>query len=483
MPPGGDEIWETEPTGCTGFACSNLGVEWDYIDTCLGAARAYTVTIGAGEVISQPVSIAVPPYFIDAGGAGTGGDPYGQEYIPNWLEADGLTTLSYDGKTYHGVNYDDAEFKGWLIAMIEAAAERYADDPQIYMVRVGVGFQAETQPIKCIGSHAGCVQEDLMAAHEASVATCNEYKDFVADLVNAAAAAFPNKAVTFNGGPDPCSSTKSMVYRYQSYESVATPNPGWGILSTPVALSLHAIAPDRADAERWNPSAPRAEGYGFLIAGQTVDEQFGYPVAFEYQSNPSDSAVGADKWQFNYWTALAAAGLGGDYLLPFYTWDGFYSLDYWDVALEKLSDGQPHAWVIMRDAEHPDVSWNSGTYGNSGYRGNFEEHLTLLTPTAFPQACNASLKATATAAVKANADAGNTIIYDPCPLVLPTPAITREPTPSAGLTPDFNMTNRLLDRQARLLSPSASRSQWASPCPPCPRRSSARAGTAASCPR
>lgn len=457
-PPGGDEIWETAPTGCTGYSCANLGVDWSYVDDCLGAARNYAVTIGPGETISQPVSIAVPPYFIDQGGAGgkglagTTGDPLLTEYVPDWLESAALTTFTYDGKTYHGINYDSDVFKNWLIAMIQAAAARYGNDPQVHLVRVGVGFQAETQPVKCGAGHSSCDQASLLAAHEASVATCNQYKDFVADLVNAARAAFPNKAVSFNGGPDPCSNTKSMVYRYQSYESTATPNPGWGVLGTPVAMSLHAIAPDRADAERWNTNAPRSQGYGFLISGQTVDREFGFPVAFEYQANPA--GIGAsDPWQYNYWTALAGAGLGGDYLMPFYTWEGKYSNEFWDVALHKLGDGQPHAWTVLRDAEYADASYNSGTVGNSGYRGDFGNHLRLLTPSAYPQACNATVKATATASTKSEADQGHAIAYDPCPVSLPTPAITPLPTPAAGLTPDFNMSQRLLNRQARLLSP------------------------------
>lgn len=470
-------VWETAPTGCTGYDCANYNIDWSYIDQCVNGASGKYVTIDNNVTVPQPISIAVLPYILDQGGVGTVGDPYSDEQIPDWLESACLSTYQYGPTatptatgvpagnpvptptkaTYHRILYDNTTCKGWLQKFIELAGARYNSNPQIVLVRVGIGFQAESQPTKCGNGHTGCVSAPLISAHEAAGVTCAEYRQFMRDMINTAKAAFPNKMVTFNAGTNACNTSPystDFALRYNFYENTADSNPGWGVLATPIALSIHGVEYDRKDAVGWTVNITEAEGYGLIEGIRTVNEDFGFGGVGEYWANPGDSAyVGPDKWQYHFWTALAMAGVGADYIMPWDGWKDFTTNEFYYVTQEKMTNLHPeHAWVIMRDAEYSKYTWNSGTYGRSGLEGNFKKYMNVLTPTAYPQACNSAVRATATAWSKSIRDAGNAEVYQPCPLALPTVMMTREPTPQVGLTPDFNMLNRLLDRQARQMA-------------------------------
>lgn len=464
----GAPVWESTPApaGCAPGDCTNLGVTWDYLDDCISAAEGVSVTLASGTQVLQPISIQVPPYFLDAGdGAGTAANPWGREYVPEWMEPFALFTFTYDNgdgntanDTYWGVRYDSAEYKNWLIAMIEQAGARYNDNPQVALVRVGIGYQAESQPVKL--EALGSKNTQLRQAHEAAGVTCLEYRDFMYDLIEAAYTAFPDKAVFFNGAVGACGwnpYANGETLRERAYEETSDGNPGWAYNFDLVGLSLHGLKPDSADGEAWSTYTPRSQGYGVLKAGQKLDESsLSFPVAYEYMNNPSSGNPGTadDPWQSNYWHALAAAGLGADYVLPLSTWASYYTDEYWQVIAEMLGDQGDRAWVVLRDAEWPEFSWNAGTYGRSGVRGDWDNHAVILTPTAYPQACSASVRATATAYYKIQSDAGNTMGYNPCSVTLPTPVATYQTTPSVDAAGVTNMQQRLWQRQARQLNSS-----------------------------
>lgn len=446
-------VWETAPTGCSGSTCTNLNVDWTYIDTCISRAQAYTITLGSGTAISMPVSIAVPPLWLSAGGAGTAGDPYNEEYLADWMVSAGYAfTYTYDSAVWQGIKYDNTTFQDRLVQMVSDAGSRYNTDPAVALVRVGIGFQAESQPVKDTRTSGDTAA--LIAAHEAAGVTCAEYRTFITRLLDAAVTAFPDKPVVASLGAAPCASgdyNQAHEWRYHFLATTTDGNPGyWSTTpATPVGSGMYAISPDRADAMKIGGSTTGNADWGYYTTARRAND-LALAVAHEYEFNPS-SGLG-DYWQWNYWTALSAAGNGGDYILPFNSWGGYYPPQYWNVIWNKLGNRSNRVYSVLRDAEYPYYTWSSGTYAAGGQRENFENDLIQLTPTAYPQACSAALKATATRAVATAAAGGNTISYNPCSVSLPTPAATLQPTPSPGPTGDANMLQRLLNRQARRIA-------------------------------
>lgn len=451
-------VWETAPTGCSGDTCTSLNVDWDYIDGCITNASDYEVTLGDGTTITEPVSIVVPPQFLDAGGAGTAGDPYEEEYMPGWMESAGyLFTFTYNGHYYYGIRYDNATLLARLKQMITEAGTRYADEDQVAIVRVNTGFQLETQPVKRQGDDLTA----LKAAFEATGVTCDEYRAFVTELAETAKAAFPNKSVVVAPGAAPCSTSPyDAAHKWRLYLYTDTgANPGWAVQPTvtPIGVSMNAIAPDRADADEYVGNT-LYRNWRFFRTGKTLDA-YGFPIAFEYEFTPGGNASWEDDYQYNYWTALAAAAHGGDYLYPFSSWYNYYPWSYWDVIWYKLGDTATHGYTVMRDSEYPTYNWATN-YGVSGAAGNFEHYLTLQTPTAYPQYCNQRVINAAATAVY-GLSSSDTVYYRPCglpstpgatPYKLPTPAVTYQPTMTPDVGGDTNMRQRVRDRQARRIT-------------------------------
>lgn len=477
--PGSAPMWESAPSpaNCTPGdgspqnpgTCTSTNISWSNYDNCIAAMANTYVTLGDGSQVKEPISIQVPPMILDEGDSGDSdgstAKPWEREYIPGWMETKGyLFKFLYDegdgnanNNTYWGIRYD-GDFKAWMIKMIYEAGQRYGDNDQIVMVRVGVGYQQESQPVK--RQALGDTKNKALRVEHQKTVSCDAYRDYVFDLVEAARKAFPNKVVTFSAAPSPCGDSgysSSDSWRYKAYEWTTAGNPGWHVNGTPVALALHSADVDSANAESWNPDVPRYDpSYGWMTAGDQIDK-YGYPVVWEYFWNPA--APGAftagqneDPWQKNYWTALAVAGHGGDYIMPFSTHAQYYTNKFWDTVWYMTGPESDRAWVVLRDAEHPEFSWSSSTYGRAGYMEDLRSGAIVLTPDAYTQACSSSVKATATAEYGIQQAANNTMGYNPCPNTLPTPAATYQATPTFNDAGETNMIQRLYNRQARQMT-------------------------------
>lgn len=456
-------VWNTEPTGCSGETCSTTNIDWSYIDDCLDAADAYTVTLRDSSVVTQTAAIMIPPYFSDQepdASCGTAGDPCGTEYVPTWMEDEFLTTFTYDSKLWWGYNVDNADALMYWKALINEAGTKYANDDRVALVRVCVGFQCETQVVKHIASgYTDARDNALKDAHEASVATCAEYRAFIAELAETAKEAFPNKPVVIGPGAAMCGNSNydtghEARYRLWNTNSDGI-NPGWFVSTpTPIGMSMNAIEPDISNGMRAGNT--NGEDWGFYEAGRTSDEHDA-PVVWEYRFNVSDAqSRGLDEWRYNYWTVASAAGNSGDFVFPFQNWAPYMPTMYWDVVWDRLGDNPDYAYSTLRDAEWPFYSWSptapGAPYWTGGMRGNFEKYLTLLAPTTYSQACAPSVRATATAAIKTAVDGGNTLEFAPCAAALPTPKATIQTTPSADEAGDLNMVQRIRNYQGRVLS-------------------------------
>lgn len=478
-------MWNTAPSGCSGSSCSTSNINWSNMDNCIAYAATQKVKLQSGDVISRPVTLRIPPMW-DSGkstGSGTSGDPYNYEYVPSWFESDFLQSFTYsDGKYYWGYKYDSTTAQDRLVQFIEEAGARYTANDQVVLVRIVTGFSGESQPTSCNSSHSGCDDNTLKDRHELAVAsggtgtTCAEYRTFVARLAEAGIAAFPNKSVVIDVAAAPCGSSdydKSYEGRWGMYMVDDGYNGAWWLTPTPqLGMSLNTIDPDAPDADTWgsgNTGSTPGPGWGQYAVAAEVTERNLVHVS-EYGSLPNGTTR---SWEYNYWTALAAGGLHSDFFSTFYSatpeasWYTYDSWRFWDVIWERLGVQADIAWVTFRDAEWPHHIWYGGTsqYGESGRRSDWTNNMVLLTPTAYPQYCDSSVINAAATRIANPSYSTHTFYYYPCglprtpgptPFYLPTPNATIQATPSPDATSQYNLMQRLYDRQARRVTAGAS---------------------------
>lgn len=459
-----DLVWSSGPDGadtCTTEPCSTSNIDWSEFDTCINEAAAYTVTLASGVTVAQPVLLTIPPRWTEAGGSGTSGAPYNVENFAAWQTVLGWNQPfeRVSGVWYTGVNYDDVSFLNRMKQFVTEAGARYNDDANVIGVRVNVGFLNETQPVNC--ASADCDNNDssgLFAAHEASVASCAAYRNFVITLANAAYDAFPDKAVYVPAGPPMCSDSaydRNYEIREYLWEDATT---GWTAAATQRAMgySYNAIDPDRADADGYSTDLTTDyKTYRFGLTANAYPTPL--PVIWEYSWTNNASAVFGDSFAHNVWTAYAGAALGGEGLLPMTSWKNNFSDEFWNVVDHWLGGNIARVWAVFREREWPTYRVNTVPIYASGFQGDYTNGLTVLTPDAYPQYCSQSVINAAATAVFDPAIA--TPIAKPCgitngtatPYKLPTPAATVQATPSPDATSQFNVLQRVANRQARKL--------------------------------
>jgi hypothetical protein len=431
-------------------------INWQPIDDCINAAGKNQVNLpdpaggsGAGRTVRQPVALTLPSSFMDWGGSGTASDPFTILHLPDWMLNDQYTfVFDVNGRKYRGIRYTHpdlaSDFLERMKYFVTEAGKRYDANPAVSFVRVYVGFQGESQPNRAYGSDR---QEEVFAKHQETV-SCAEYKRFVRELSEATKAAFPSKPVVAMIGVEPCSYVHSSGdLRLESGESYRQELFGdtWGAAGQ-IGLSINSMAPDRADADSM--AGNLTEPWRKFSVGATLN-RMGLPVAFEWGDNPTTSNRAPneqDPYQFNYWTILSAAGAGGDFALPQWTWNPYWTAPAWEIN-DYWFNSNRRAWLVFRDREYPTFNWNSYPDGASGMIGDYGKHLTLVNPDAAPQACAPSIRATAQAAAAAWRAQGLALTPACAGPLLPSPAIT--PAPQA--TPGPDVLNRLFDRQARQL--------------------------------
>lgn len=459
-------VWPSTPTGgaaCASWPCSTSNITWTEYDNCINAAAAYTVTIRGGTVISQPVVLTIPGRWSEAGGSGTSGAPYNQNFMPAWMNSAGFSEVftRTSGNTYYtGINYDNTSFLNRMKQMVAEAGARYNDDENVAAVRANIGWLTETQPLQCDAadkipaSPSNCVQKTLMSTHETKVASCTAYRNFVIELANAVYDAFPNKPVLIGAGTSMCGGhpyyDNAWEVRKYLWEDPAT---GWNVAATPRALgyAYHGMAPDNSQADGYT-TDPWTNYKHFTFAEHTGTYTTPVPIMFE---NAGQATSYSDPWQAHTWMAYAVAALGGDAWLPTTGFITKFTDEIWRMVDNAFGTNADYAWIVFRDGEWDTYMMNNVVpIYDSGYRGDFGEYLVVQTPTAYPQYCDDKVVHAAETAVFA---AKATPIWKPCgitngtatPFYLPTPKATYQPTPSPDATSQYNVLQRIRDRQAR----------------------------------
>lgn len=459
-------LWpDPGPSGCNVVTCTTYNINWSIFDASMAAAAAYTVTLASGQVITQPFGLVVPPFWLtNENGDGSSGNPYGRSFLPTWLITSPYSvpqTFYMDwiyggtGKDYYiGINYDNPWFKARLLNFIDQAGARYDSNPQVAVVRVVLGVDGEGQPVGYRPSSYHGNQDTLNAAHQNQVASAASYEAFVQALCQEARVAFPHKPVLCMNGPTPSTNYSGEGFREYLWTDPAT---GWHAASPTrvVGYSGNGLRPDWWIAS----DIPTAYHYPwrYFTTCRTLAD-WDWPCGYEWYLNSGAIGAGVDPYQDLYWAFLMGAGSGADFLLPNSTWNGYRTVYTWDIAQHWLGAYDSRGWVVARDAEWPSYDFGGGLWGQSGYRNPFGNHLSILTPTVYPQACSPSLVATA---VKYSDDNIGKQPWRPCglqptpasgptatPKILPSPRATIQPTPSPNETSDYNMMQRLFNRQA-----------------------------------
>lgn len=431
-----DTAWPTAGTG---------NIVWTEYDGCFSDAANYTVTLSSGVTISQPVVIDVPPQFM---GSGTDGGNYTVLNIPGWLESAAATTFTTTAGTYNAIDFTDTTFVGAMTDFIAAACTRYAGQPQFAGVRVYVGFEGENQPNKPASGES----TDYFLSRAQTVNSCTAYNTFVRTLAEAAYAACPDVPVWVMAAVEPCPSTQmsGKGWRRSQFTAWATASP-----QQRIGASINSLTGDRADAAE--PAGNAYAGWRLLDIGNRL-AGWGFPVWFEFGESVNvgtQADYGNDPWAYGYWSLLGGAGAAADFISRNYTWNDFRTAFDWEIGDYWLGSDQRGA-LVFRDVEHPSYNYGTG-YGTSGFMGDYEKHLVLLTPQAYPAACSEGVgpqdkNFRATAQARSTAVAGYPGLTPlPCAasVPLPTPAATYAATPGAGPTADFNIMQRLFNRQAR----------------------------------
>ena len=462
-----DNVWGTEPTGCTGTVCDDYHINWAPYDADLAAAAAYTVTLSNSTVISQPFSLGVPAFWlvndnaVDPLSDGSLAHPYGDRYLPSWLL--GYTqAFTYtwgspgEDDVYWGVNYDDPTFRAWLKVLLVEAGARYNANPQVQLVRVLSGVDGESQPVgHAAWAGAGGSQNGLMYAHGTYVASCYDYMAFVREMCETAKTAFPDKPVVCMVSTSPCGGWYGYEWRWTLWDEGGT---GWnaGYPGYKIGYSANAVAPDYYQATQ--PDGWPYQPYFLYQNAQTVHDYFD-PVSMEWWANAGIG--GYDPYQSLYWPFLTGARWKANFLLPNSTYNPYRTTAAWDVIDYWLSDYNKRAWVVFRDTEYQNYITTDG-YRNispQGARDDYSNHMVLLTPTAYPQYCS---KAVVTEEASKRPVSAATSVYRPCglptpggtgatptPLWLPTPAVATPASYTQSQAGDALMMQRLFNRQAR----------------------------------
>jgi len=329
------------------------GYDWSPVDDALSAARATTVTLSSGEIISQPLVLQLLPHLHSLPGW-EGALFY--DATPEWVydEIDALYPMDprplVNGRKvgYRLVGcdtqavlsmYDEDHWQERYFRCVAAMGARYASEPLISAVIANTGLDGETQPMKDFG----CTWNDIMdSTLGPELGWSFEY--YILDTLDAYRAAFPDTPLFVDSAPG------GSGIRRMTAERAASLNP-------PIGLKNSAM---------WTDSDIH-QGYGSYVGLFDMVSRYSQTLPIWLES-----AYGFGDARLDYWSLLAGLHYHPDAmdLHP----------EYWQVldpdilgwANDHLGvniDTTPSVWTAFRDQEYPLTDWGSG--GASGKVGDW----------------------------------------------------------------------------------------------------------------
>jgi len=329
------------------------GYDWSPVDEALSAARATTVTLSSGEIISQPLVLQLLPHLHSLPGW-EGALFY--DATPEWVydEIDVLypadpRPLVNDRKVGYRLQgcdtqavlpmYDEEHWQQRYFRCLAAMGARYEGDPLISAVIVNTGLDGETQPMKDFR----CAWNDIMdSTLGPELGWSFDY--YILDTLDAYRAAFPNTPLFVDSAPG------GSGVRRMTAERAASLDP-------PIGLKNSAM---------WTDSDIH-QGYGSYVGLFDM-------VARYSQTLPIwlESAYGFGDAGLDYWLLLAGLHYHPDAmdLHPEY-WQVLdpdilgWANDHLGVTVATT----PSVWTAFRDQEYTLNDWGSG--GASGKVGDW----------------------------------------------------------------------------------------------------------------
>jgi len=318
---------------------------------------------------------------------------------------------------------------------------------------VFVGVDGESTPNKASSATqvpSGAADDPLaVLLSSESVTTCANYRNFIYAISEAAYAAFPDHPVMVMIGTGPCYSIDDRKERLAKF-------PYWQGLGIDIGASINAASGDRSDGADYKAGSQYTNFMKYSIGPYTYANDI--PMLFEYATTATSLGPiygpnhDYDTWVYNYWATLLAAAQKADYVTNGPTWMPYRTSFWWEIGDYWLG-GDNRLWIVFRDMEYPAIDYNSTGY--SGVRGDFAKNGLVLTPDAYPQACTEKMTNGGnlrSMVIARSTNAAPSIVQTPYPCIgtaLPTPKATLQATPSPDPTSDYNMLQRLANRQGR----------------------------------
>ena len=363
------QVWPSEQT-----------INWDFYEQQISAAQTINSNTGWSK---QPISLVIPPQNLDVGGSGTSSDPFMNLFAPDWAKS---LTRKFQTTNYTYQTWDYAKLTPHTVWFITEAGKKYNQDSRIGVIRLYLGFQGETQPIKNCQSYwnvtGGCKDADSAAALKAFASDskyCSDYLDYIFAVGQAAARAFPNKPVVAMAQPEGCPNYSGTQWRRELYSR-------WQDAGVKVGYSSNTLAADWSYAE-----------------GFQANESWSSWITYKTLATKAPLSVETSIFTFwptnlqrinTYWAGLVSQSLGAtSYLSPQEILQNAPSIFFDDWQTYAKNN---RVSVILRDKELPGQSWDN-QYGFSGLRGNLNIGAHQLNQNQTPQACGGAYQAAQTA--------------------------------------------------------------------------------------
>jgi len=346
------------------MGAENKDVEWPHwqseMTSFLRNASQLSVTLLDGRKIQKPT---IAGLMLTGGASANWSPTYGNQGVTWDYGADFTPKIVYDnmgvptgyildpgcGKTAVMPRFDDPRWQQALFDAIAEMGRQYNNDPRLSAIEVNSGYDGEPQPTKDV---EGC----NFSQSASQIISPTEWRLFMYGLIDAYAAAFPNKPV--------------YVQIFWLDRNVAEYAIGKGL-----GIKFNSLTNDANFFYNYDDASgnPEESGFGMIRIAQDIGSHT--YLAFEsgapWKPYP-DSHV--------YFAYLAALSTHPDFIDSFRSWNeglaaaggSAYTantpLNFIQSHLGVTLETTPDVWIALRDTDYDECD---GVRCYTGYRGDW----------------------------------------------------------------------------------------------------------------